>query len=185
MVLFRHRPPSALEERLKAIEREKRALRDRVAALESLPDPVHPGPSAPRLRGPAMPRAREAAAAVAAPPAPPPAPAIGERESEASPEDAVSLDFAPGPDGVSIKHAAMPRIQRVGMVQPYAGRRPATLPDSIGEPEYDRLRNYLGNGGGLHRLREDRKTRGSQRAKAIFMAGMVVLLAWILFRMMT
>ena len=64
MVLFRHRPPSALEERLKAIEREKRALRDRVAALESLPDPVHPGPSAPRLRGPAMPRAREAAAAV-------------------------------------------------------------------------------------------------------------------------
>ena len=103
----------------------------------------------------------------------------------AAPEDAQSLDFEPGPDGVAIKHAAMPRIQRLDMVQPYAGRRPATLPDSIGEPEYDRLRNYLGNGGGLHRLREDRKSRGSQRAKAIFMAGMVVLLAFILFRMMT
>ena len=96
-----------------------------------------------------------------------------------------SLDFEPGPDGVSIKHAAMPRIQRLDMVQPYASRRPATLPDSIGEPEYDRLRNYLGNGGGIHRLHEDRKTRGSQRAKAIFMALMVVLLAFILFRMMT
>lgn len=179
MVLFRNRPPSALEERLKAIEREKRALRERVATLESLPDPVYPGPSAPRLRGPAMPSAREAAAASA------PARTVAERESAASPEDAVSLDFAPAPDGVAIKHAAMPRIQRVGMVQPYADRRPATLPDSIGEPEYDRLRNYLGNGGGLHRLREDRKSRGSQRAKAIFMAGMVFLLAWILFRMMT
>lgn len=187
MVLFRHRPPSALEERLKAIEREKRSLRDRVAALESLPDPVYPGPSAPRLRGPAMPSAREAVAAVvpAAAPARSAAPAVAERESGASPEEAVSLDFAPGPDGVAIKHAAMPRIERVGMVQPYAGRRPATLPDSIGEPEYDRLRNYLGNGGGLHRLREDRKTRGSQRAKAIFMAMMVCLLAWILFRMVT
>lgn len=187
MVLFRSKPPSALEERLKTIEREKRALRDRVAALEALPDVSLPGPSAPRLRGPAMPRAREEAAAAAArtAPAPSPAPAVAERESAASPEDAVSLDFAPGPDGVAIKHAAMPRIERVGMVRPYAGRRPATLPDSIGEPEYDRLRNYLGNGGGLHRLREDRKTRGSQRAKAIFMALMVVLLAYILFRMMT
>ena len=191
MVLFRSKPSSALEERLKAIEREKRALRDRVAALEAMRDSFHSAPSAPRLRGPAMPRAREeaalaaAAAAAVSAPARPAAPAVAERKSGASPEEAVSLDFAPGPDGVAIKHAAMPRIQRIDMVQPYAGRRPATLPGSIGEPEYDRLRNYLGNGGGLHRLREDRKTRGNQRAKAIFMALMVVLLAYILFRMMT
>ena len=180
MVLFR-KPTNVLEERLKAIEREKRILGDRLAELESMPDLPPPGPAAPRLRGTVLPDRRSAPPAVpAAAPAAPPAgdPAL-------SPEEAVSLDFEPGPDGVSIKHAAMPRIQRLDMVQPYASRRPASLPDSIGEPEYDRLRNYLGNGGGLHRLREDRKIRGNQRAKAIFMAGMVFLLAWILFRMVT
>ena len=188
MVLFR-KQSNPLEERLKAIERERRALRDRLEALQSMPDLAGPGPSSPRLRGPVLPDRRSRAAAPApAAPAPEPAPvlsAVVEREADLSPEDAQSLDFAPGPDGVAIKHAAMPRIQRIGMVQPYASQRAATLPDSIGEPEHDRLRNYLGNGGGLHRLREDRKTRGNQRAKAIFMAGMVCLLAWILFRMMT
>lgn len=179
MVLFR-KPSNVLEDRIRAIERERRALLERMDALEAMPDLSGPGPTSPRLRAAALPRSRKAAAAAAsAAPEPPTASAA------AAPEDAQSLDFEPGPDGVAIKHAAMPRIQRLDMVQPYAGRRPATLPDSIGEPEYDRLRNYLGNGGGLHRLREDRKSRGSQRAKAIFMAGMVVLLAFILFRMMT
>ena len=191
MVLFR-KQSNPLEERLKAIERERRALRDRLEQLQSMPDLSGPGPSAPRLRDPVFPdrRARAAApsAAPVTPAAPEPAPvlsAVVEREADLSPEDAQSLDFAPGPDGVAIKHAAMPRIQRIGMVQPYASQRSATLPDTIDEPEHDRLRNYLGNGGGLHRLREDRKTRGNQRAKAIFMAGMVCLLAWILFRMVT
>lgn len=180
MVLFR-KPSNVLEDRIKAIERERRALRDRMAALEAIPDLPGPGPSAPRIRAAALPRSRKAAAVPA--PAPVPQPEPG--PAAAAPEDAQSLDFEPGPDGVSIKHAAMPRIQRLDMVQPYASRRPATLPDSIGEPEYDRLRNYLGNGGGIHRLHENRKSRGSQRAKAIFMALMVVLLAFILFRMMT
>ena len=177
MVLFR-KPSNALEDRIKAIERERRALRDRMAALEAMPDMPAPGPSAPRLRAPAIPEARKPAVQTP-PPRPEPEPAA------VAPEDAQSLDFESAPDGVSIKHAAMPRIQRLDMVQPYASRRPATLPDSIGEPEYDRLRNYLGNGGGIHRLHENRKSRGSQRAKAIFMALMVVLLAFILFRMMT
>lgn len=179
MVLFR-KPSNALEDRIKAIERERRALRDRMAALEAMPDTPAPGPTAPRLRAAAMPRSRKPAT-----PAPVPVPEPQPESAAVVPEDAQSLDFEPGPDGVTIKHAAMPRIQRLDMVQPYASRRPATLPESIGEPEYDRLRNYLGNGGGLHRLREDRKTRGNQRAKAIFMALMVVLLAYILFRMVT
>lgn len=186
MVLFR-KPSNPLEERLKAIERERRALRDRLEALQSMPDPIVPGPSSPRLRDPVFPDRRARAAAVSPAPPEPPAPEsspVVERETDL-PGDASSLDFAPGPDGVAIKHAAMPRIQRMGMVQPYASQRSATLPDTIDEPEHDRLRNYLGNGGGLHRLREDRKTRGNQRAKAIFMAGMVCLLAWILFRMVT
>jgi hypothetical protein len=185
MVLFR-KPPNALEERLKAIEREKRALRDRLAVLEAMPDLPSPGPAAPRLRGTVLPARVQRAVGEAPAPASAAVPTgVPGPDAGLDPEEAVSLDFEPGPDGVAIKHAAMPRIQRIGMVQPYASRRPATLPDAIGEPEYDRLRNYLGNGGGLHRLREDRKTRGNQRAKAIFMAGMVLLLAYILFRMMT
>ena len=49
MVLFR-KPSNVLEDRIRAIERERRALLERMDALEAMPDLSGPGPTSPRLR---------------------------------------------------------------------------------------------------------------------------------------
>jgi hypothetical protein len=46
------------------------------------------------------------------------------------------------------------------------------------------LRNYYGVAG-LKRVREARREQGSQRARTVFMVGMVLVLSYVLFKMLT
>ena len=171
---------TALERRLREVERERRRVRERIRDVRREIDPEEVG----RLgRGPRLRRA-----ATAAPPPPvedvPPPLALGvlEMESPVVPDQETSLDFEPGPDGLDTKRVVMPRLQRTDLLRPSIGGHPAAT--RLLEPEHDRFRNYLGSAG-LKRVREARREKGSPRARAIFMVGMVLTLGYILFKMVT
>lgn len=173
------RKHSDLERRLKEIEREKAELRARIDEVRRWTDavPVEYAPrSEPRLRAAAVPESqlREASARALL--------EIEEREATDPPADETSLDFAPGPDGLDVKRAVMPRLQRTDLLRPAIGG--AATATRLIEPEHDRFRNYFGSAG-LKRVREARKEQGSQRARAVFMLLMVATLGFILFKMIT
>lgn len=194
----------ALAKRLKEIEREKRLLREQIEAVRRLPDTTESGGGAPRLRAPALPKhrtmpppeipmhtraelrrtERTTARITAAPAAESKTEGVCERNARETPEHLSTLDFEPAPDGLELKQAVAPRIQRMDMLHPYPGRLPPTPENRLQEPEFDRFRNYVG-AMNIQRAREARKEHGHQRVKAIFMAGMVLLLGFIFFRMMT
>jgi hypothetical protein len=168
-----------LSRRLKEIERERAELRARIDEVRRWADavPAEYAPrSEPRLRAAAVPehlRRTDSARASWD---------VAERETNDSPADEASLDFAPGPDGLDVKRVVMPRLQRTDLLRPAIGGS-ASAPRLV-EPEHDRFRNYFGTAG-LKRVREARKEQGSQRARAVFMLLMVATLGFILFKMIT
>jgi hypothetical protein len=173
---------SSLEKRLREIEREKRRVRERIDEVkqwaEALPASAHLLHE-PRLRkAPAAP----APTFLPADQIPPPV-AFGALEMEAVdvPDNAISLEFAPGPDGLD-KRVVMPRLQRTDLLRPSMGSHP--LPTRIMEPEHDRFRNFFGTTG-LKRVRESRRERGNHKVRAIFTLCMVFVLGYILFKMVT
>lgn len=178
MALRKH---SALERRLKEIEREKTELRARLQEVRRRTDesPVAAQLAAePRLRDAAVPagyrgdhpaRRRNE-------------PAVFESDAAAAPEGEISLDFEPAPDGLDTKRVVMPRLQRTDLLRPAIGGTASSA--RLMEPEHDRFRNYFGSAG-LKRVREARREPGSQRARTVFMVLMVATLSFILFKMIT
>ena len=170
------RKNSALERRLKEIEREKTEVRARLDEVRRWADAA-PAETEPRLRAAAVPDGyrSEAAARRSG------AADVVEREADDSP-DGETLAFAPGPDGLDVKRVVMPRLQRTDLLRPAIGGDAASA--RLMEPEHDRFRNYFGSAG-LKRVREARKEQGNQRVRAIFMILMVATLGFILFEMIT
>ena len=166
------RKPNAWERRLREIEREKAQVREQ---LEEVRRWAEANPEAYQ----ALQEARSRPAAVPAVPAPA---GMEERESGAVPEDGMAVDFAPGPEGLDTKRVVMPRLQRTDLLRPAIGGSAANA--RLAAPEHDRFRSYLG-AAGLKRVRETRQEQGSQRVRTIFMAIMVAILGFILFRMVT
>lgn len=172
---------SAWERRLKEIEREKAELRTQIRAVERWPDSPQPGtpPGEPRLRDAAIPVGYRGAH---------PAllrdnPELLEPGSADLPPGEIAVDFAPGPDGLATKRVVMPRLQRTDLLRPATGGAP-TAAGRLAEPRHDQLRNYYGVAG-LKRVREARREQGSQRARTVFMVGMVLVLSYVLFKMLT
>ena len=174
------RKGSALERRLREIEREKAEVRARLEEVRRWADAV---PAAdqrtlePRLREPAVPAGHARGDLE-----PGLAGDVLEREAPEIPPEETFLDFAPGPEGLDVKRVVMPRLQRTDLLRPALGG--AVAAPRLGEPAHDRFRNYFGTAG-LKRVREARKEQGSQRLRAIFMLGMVATLGYILFKMLT
>lgn len=171
-----------LERRLRAIERERREVRRR---LEEVRRFVSAAPAVSDDRPAArVPRAEPA------PPAPEPAEAlpppmqVGVLEMEAAdaPLHESSLEFAPGPDGLDMKRVVMPQLQRTDLLRPSAGG--VANGGRLMVPEHDRLQNVYGTTG-LGRVRRGRRDRAHQRIRALFMVGMVLVLGFILFKMVT
>ena len=177
------RKSNVWERRLREIEREKADVRAQLAAVRSRMDFASDDirmPREPRVRGAALPdgyRVEPVPDAVA-----PLAAGVMERDAADAPEGEVSLDFAPGPEGLDTKRVVMPRLQRTDLLRPAIGGTAG--PTRLMEPEHDRFRNYFGTAG-LKRVREARKEQGSQRIRAIFMILMVLTLGFILFQMVT
>ncbi|MDR0994285.1 MAG: hypothetical protein LBN38_06980 [Verrucomicrobiota bacterium] len=177
--MVQRRKERALERRLKEIEREKARIREQMADVARWVEPVTAVAVMPRVRESAVPDARRVANH-----------SIGnvlsgmgvvEIQAEDVPENASSLEFAPGPGGLETKRVVMPRLQRTDLLRPSVGGSHAPR---LAEPEYDRFRNYFGTTG-LKRVREARRERGSQRVRTLFMIGMVFTLGFILFKMVT
>ena len=166
------RKQKAWERRLREIEREKAQVREQ---LDGVRHWAEANPEAYQALQEARPRA-STLQAVAAPAG------VVEREASTTPGDEVTVDFAPGPEGLDTKRVVMPRLQRTVLLRPAIGGSPTTA--RLAEPEHDRFRSYLG-AAGLKRVRETRQEQGSQRLRAIFMAIMVAILGFILFRMVT
>ena len=175
------RKQSALDKRLREIERERRRVRSRVDEVrrwaDSVPDAAQMLKE-PRFRGEPAVRAYRHADEI------PPPLAVGVLEMDAvgMPENEMSLDFAPGPDGLDTKRVVMPRLERTDLLRPAIGGHAAAT--RLMEPEHDRFRNYFGSAG-LKRVREARRDRGNHRVRAIFMMMMVMTLGYILFKMVT
>ena len=173
------RKNSVVERRLKEIEREKAELRAQLAEVRRWAEtgPADPARrNEPRLRAAAVPESyrRETSARALLD--------VAERETDDSPADETSLDFAPGPDGLDVKRVVMPRLQRTDLLRPAIGGSASAA--RLVEPEHDRFRNYFGSAG-LKRVREARKEQGNQRVRTVFMLVMVATLGFILFKMIT
>ncbi len=180
MALARKR--SSLDRRLREIEREKRRVRERMREVRRWADPL-PESDATWLESNRPSSQRQGYGAASSETVPPPV-AVGVLEMEApmAPDQEVSLDFAPGPEGLNVKRVVMPRLQRTDLLRPSIGGQPVA--NRLLEPEHERFRNYIGSMG-LRRVREARRERGSHRLRAMFMIGMVLLLGYILFKMLT
>ncbi len=171
---------------MREIEREKTEVRARLAEVRQWADAA-PGAAQmlqePRLRDAAIPDGyRRAEAAPAASGRVWDGVGVVERESEDAPENEMSLDFSPGPEGLDTKRVVMPRLQRTDLLRPAIGGSAAAA--RLMEPEHDRFRNYFGTAG-LKRVREARREQGNQRIRAFFMILMVATLGFILFKMVT
>ena len=166
------RKTSALERRLKEIEREKAAVRARLDEVRRW-TPAAPAETEPRLREAAVPEGYRGGRGGDLD--------VVERETDEAP-DGETVAFAPGPDGLDVKRVVMPRLQRTDLLRPALGG--AASAARLMEPEHDRFRNYFGSAG-LKRVREARKEQGSQRARAILMIVMVATLGFVLFKMVT
>lgn len=169
------RKPSAIERRLREIERERRRVRERIQEVRRWADSIPESDRMPREYAYRM----ETPAEVIAPPV-----AVGvlEMDSAEMPEHEMSLDFAPGPEGLDTKRVVMPRLQRTDLLRPAIGGHSASA--RLTEPEHDRFRSYFGTTG-LKRVREARRDHGNQRLRASFMILMVLILGFILFKMIT
>ncbi len=170
------RKSSLLDRRLKEIEREKERLRAQMAEVRHWADSVPDAEAMlrePRWREDAPAGAHRSEGGGVG---------VVEREADGTPEDALSLDFAPGPDGLDTKRVVMPQLQRTDLLRPaIGGHAPA---GKLMEPPHDRFRNYFGTTG-LKRVREARREQGNHRVRAIFMILMVLTLSFILFKMVT
>jgi hypothetical protein len=169
------RKQNAIERRLREIERERRRVRERIHEVRRWADSI---PESDR-----MPREFSGYAESLAEAIPPPV-SVGvlEMDSAEMPEHEMSLDFAPGPEGLDTKRVVMPRLQRTDLLRPAIGGHPGAT--RLMEPEHDRFRNYFGTTG-LKRVREARRDHGNQRLRAMFMVLMVLTLGFILFKMVT
>ncbi len=179
------RKGSALERRLREIEREKAEVRAQLEEVRRWADAVPAEDQRtlePRLREPAVPAGYARGDLEFGPSSRRLAADVLEREAPEIPAEETFLDFAPGPEGLDVKRVVMPRLQRTDLLRPALGG--AVAAPRLGEPAHDRFRNYFGTAG-LKRVREARKEQGSQRLRAIFMLGMVATLGFILFKMLT
>ena len=163
---------NAWDRRLREIEREKAKVREQLEEVrrwaEANPE-AYQALQETRLRETTLQTVATSAGVV-------------EREADAAPGDEAALDFSPGPEGLDTKRVVMPRLHRTDLLRPAIGGSATNA--RLMEPEHDRFRNYLG-AAGLKRIRETRQERGSQRLRAIFMALMVAILGFILFKMVT
>lgn len=167
----------AVGQRLKAIEREREELR---AEIETVRRRLHalacaePWSGAARLHQATLPSGYSAAAMAADSAA---------EDAAGSParDPAVALDFEPGPEGLNVKRVVMPQLERTDLLRPALDPIPQTR---VAQPEHHKFRNYFGTTG-LKRIRQQRQGRGRQRARVFFMLGMVLVLGFILFKMVT
>jgi hypothetical protein len=179
------RKQTSWERRLKEIEREKEQLRGQIEEVRRWADAIPDAEQMlqePRWRGTIAPDARRTEAAAGSYGAGFGGVGVVEMESANAPENEISLDFAPGPDGLDTKRVVMPRLQRTDLLRPAIGGQASA--SKLMEPQYDRFRNYFGTAG-LKRVREARRDRGNQRIRAVFMILMVLTLGFILFKMIT
>lgn len=174
---------SALDKRLREIEREKARVREQMEEVrrwaDSVPDAARML-SEPRFRDEGLSHSYRPVAGAGALATEVASAGVLEQVAAAAPENETSLDFAPGPDGLDTKRVVMPRLQRTDLLRPAIGG--GATPGKLVAPEHDRFRNYLGSAG-LKRVREARRERGSQRIRALFMLVMVLTLGFILFKM--
>lgn len=179
------RKQNAWERRLREIEREKEQLRGQVEGIRRWADSL---PVAERLtqeskwREIAISNVRRTEAVVDSQDLDRGRVGVLETDSLNSPENEISLDFTPGPDGLDTKRVVMPRLQRTDLLRPAIGGNSSG--SRLMEPSHDRFRNYFGTTG-LKRVREARREKGNHRIRAIFMILMVLTLGFILFKMVT
>ena len=170
---------------MREIEREKVRLREQVETVRRWTDSVPDAdllPPEPKWRGTATPDVRRTQAVAGSYGIGLDGVHVVEIHSAESPENETTLDFSPGPDGLETKRVVMPRLQRTDLLRPAISTQVPS--NKLMEPQYDRFRNYFGTTG-LKRVREARKEQGSQRIRAVFMMGMVLMLGFILFKMIT
>lgn len=168
-----------LQERLRAIERERADLHRRMDTLAKLPEEMELPPARPRLRPAALPDEWENLH-----PDNRPASRAAERPGRrveghvaAAVAPGVTAEFSPPPSGVRMVPGAP------------SGRRtmpnPDTLP-TVGEANPpDKLGAYLGSQSALakrHHLRRP-VPEGSYRARAVFAVAMVILLGFLAIRL--
>lgn len=186
----------SLKARLAEIEREKADLKTHIKTLSALPEGVRvpQDPAGPRLRAPDVPDQwieMHPHRVASLPGGSEALNRAGVQLTDETPPPGDSAEFAPPPDGVSIKNSVAPdHIQRSGFLRPGL---PSAMPDPIPAPSHDRLRTYLGASafnrpkpGDAHRKRlNPDPAAGSSRAKAIFLVGMVLLLGYLVYRAFT
>lgn len=175
MAAIRNR--DALARRLKDIERERELVRAEIEAvrrrMRSLAG-AEPWSGEPRLREAVLPPGYSATTTDSGA-------SEWDGAGASAPDDAIALDFEPGPDGLNIKRVVMPQLERTDLLRPALDPIPRAR---VAQPEHDRFRNYFGTTG-LKRVRESRQERGNSRARAVFMLLMVLVLGFILFKMVT
>lgn len=174
---------SALDKRLRDIEREKARVREQLEEVrrwaDSVPEEVA-RLAEPRLKEAAMP-AGGRSRAMASMDALPGGVGVLERVAEEVPVNETMLELGPGPEGLDTKRVIMPRLERTDLLRPSIGG--SLSASKLAEPEFDRFRNYFGSAS-LKRVRESRREQGYQRVRAIFMMVMVLMLGFILFKML-
>ncbi len=170
---------AALERRLREIEQQKAELERKMSRTRSWLSREQEDAAmlvrGPRLQPAALPkgaRGRRAAEPVGA--------GVETRLSQEDPERIASVDL--GPAGEELKQAVTPqlRIRPTESVQPFA-------PGMRGGPALPNRDTPLDPYGVIGEVQRERKRKGegSPRAKAIFMTLMTLVLAYVLFRMMT
>ena len=177
------RTSSALDKRLREIEREKARVRERMEEVRRWAGSVPEEGmrlAEPRLKEPAIPEGMRLRA-TGWTDALPGGVGVLERVAEEVPVNEVSLELAPGPEGLDTKRVVMPRLERTDLLRPSIGGGPSA--SKLAEPEFDRFRNYFG-AASLRRVRENRREQGHQRLRAIFMMIMMLMLGFILFKML-
>lgn len=167
------RKAQLLERRLREIEREGRRVRERICEVRRWADSMSEADR--HLAESAL---REVPVEALPPPL---ATGVLEMESADMPGPGVSVELAPGPEGLD-KRVVMPRLQRTDLLRPAIGGQGVST--RLLPPEHDRFRSYFGTTG-LKRVREARQDRGHQRLRALFMVLMVLMLGFILFKMVT
>lgn len=185
-----------LKARLAEIEREKAELKTHIKTLSALPEGVRvpTAPAGPRLRTTSVPdqwlEMHQDRVASLPHGAETLARAGVQTAAEPPPPDK-SSEFAPPPDGVSIKNSVAPdHIQRSGFLRPGL---PSAMHAPIAAPPHDGLRTYLGASafnrpkpGDARRNRlNPNPSAGSSRAKAIFLVAMVLLLGYLVYQAFT
>ncbi len=168
------RKAQLLERRLREIEREGRRVRERIREVRQWADSMSEADR--HLAESAL---REVPMEAVPPPL---ATGVLEMESADIPGHGVSVELAPGPEGLDTKRVVMPRLQRTDLLRPAVGGQGVSA--RLLPPEHDRFRSYFGTTG-LKRVREARQDRGHQRLRALFMVLMVLILGFILFKMVT